>query len=171
MGSLLESADILIVGGGCVGCSIAFHTAKLQQNLKIILVERQHVGWGATGRSTAIVRQHYSNPVTARMALESLKVFENFTEIIGGEAGFTRTGFILAVGPRDEDGLKRNVDMQRSVGIDTSIIGPGEIEKLQPGANVKDIAAAALNLVQDMRTLLQPLDPSPRRPRNLASRS
>ncbi len=127
-----------------MGCSIAFHTAKLQQNLKIILIERQHVGWGATGRSTAIVRQHYSNPVTARMALESLKVFENFPEIIGGEAGFTRTGFILAVGPRDEDGLKRNVDMQRGIGIDTSIIGPDEIEKLQPGANVKDIAAAAL---------------------------
>ncbi len=144
MSSLIESADILIVGGGCVGCSIAFHTAKLQQNLKIILIERQHVGWGATGRSTAIVRQHYSNPVTARMALESLKVFENFPEIIGGEAGFTRTGFILAVGPRDEDGLKRNVDMQRGIGIDTSIIGPDEIEKLQPGANVKDIAAAAL---------------------------
>ncbi len=126
-----------------MGCSIAFHAAKLKQGLKIILVERQHVGWGATGRSTAIVRQHYSNPVTARMALESLKVFENFHEIIGGEAGFTRTGFILAVGPRDKDGLERNVKMQRSVGIDTSIIGPDEIEKLQPGANVKDIAAAA----------------------------
>jgi glycine/D-amino acid oxidase-like deaminating enzyme len=140
---LLESADIVIVGGGCVGCSIAFHAAKLQPGLKIILVERQHISWGATGRSTAIVRQHYSNPVTAGMALESLKVFENFPQTVGGEAGFTRTGFILAVGPRDEDALRRNVEMQRRVGIETGIIGPGEIEKLQPGANVKDIAAAA----------------------------
>jgi sarcosine oxidase subunit beta len=141
--ALLESGDIVIVGGGCVGCSIAFHAAKLQQSLKIILVERQHVGWGATGKSTAIIRQHYSNPVTARMALESLKVFENFPEIIGGESDFMRTGFILAVGPRDEDGLRRNVEMQRNIGVETSILGPGEIEKLQPGANVTDIAAAA----------------------------
>ncbi len=126
-----------------MGCSIAFHAAKLQQGLKIILVERQHIGWGATSRSTAIVRQHYSNPVTARMALESLEVFENFPQAIGGEANFTRTGFLLAVGPRNEDGLKRNVEMQRSIGIETSIIGPSEIEKLQPGAYVKDIAAAA----------------------------
>lgn len=126
-----------------MGTSIAFHTAKLRQDLKIILIERQHVGWGATAKSTAIVRQHYSNPVTARMALESLKVFEDFPQIIGGEADFRRTGFILAVGPGDEDSLKRNVEMQRSLGIETSIISPSEIEKLQPGANVKDIAAAA----------------------------
>lgn len=98
-----------------MGCSIAFHAAKLQPGLKIILVERQHISWGATGRSTAIVRQHYSNPVTAGMALESLKVFENFPQTVGGEAGFTRTGFILAVGPRDEDALRRNVEMQRAV--------------------------------------------------------
>lgn len=140
---MAEIADIVIVGGGCVGCSIALHAAKLEPRLKIILVERQHVGWGATSRSTAIVRQHYSNPVTARMALESLRVFENFHETIGGEAGFNRTGFILAVGSRDEEALKRNVEMQRGIGIETSIIGPSEIEKLQPGANVKDIAAAA----------------------------
>jgi sarcosine oxidase subunit beta len=138
-----ESADIVIIGGGCVGCSIAFHAAKLKQGLRIVLVERQHPAWGATGKSTAIVRQHYSNPVTAKMALESLGVFEDFPGIVGGEANFTRTGFILAVGPRDEASLMRNVDMQRSIGIETSVLGPSEIEKLQPGANVQDIAAAA----------------------------
>ncbi len=126
-----------------MGCSIALHAAKLQRGLRIILLERQHVGWGATGRSTAIVRQHYSNPVTAKMALESLKVFENFHQTIGGEAYFRRTGFILAVGPRDEEALRRNVEMQRGIGIETSVIGPNDIEKRQPGANVQDIAAAA----------------------------
>lgn len=126
-----------------MGCSIAFHAAKLHRGLRIILLERQHVGWGSTGRSTAIVRQHYSNPVTAKMALESLKVFENFPQLIGGEADFRRTGFILAVGPGDEEALRRNVEMQRSVGIETSIIEPSEIEEKQPGVNVGDIAAAA----------------------------
>jgi len=140
---LLETADVVIIGGGCVGCSIAYNAAKLQPGLKILLIERQHVAWGATGRSTAIIRQHYSNPATAKMALESLKVFEDFQGIVGGGANFSRTGFILAVGPGDEETLRRNVEMQRSIGIETSLLGPSEVEKLQPGANVKDIAAAA----------------------------
>jgi len=141
--NLLDSADIVIVGGGCIGCSIAFHAARLEKDLKIILVEREHVGWGATSKSTAIIRQHYSNAPTARMALESLKAFENFGDIVGGQAGFTKTGFILAVGPKDEGHLRRNVEMQQAVGIETSIIGPKEIERFQPGANVKDITSAA----------------------------
>lgn len=105
---------MVIVSGGCVGYSIAVHAAKEDRSLNIILVDRQHISWGTTGRSTAIVRQHYSNPETARMALESLKVFENFREAVGGDAGFTRTGFTLAVGSKDEGALRRNVDIQRS---------------------------------------------------------
>lgn len=44
------SADLVIVGGGCVGCSIALHAARLDRGLSIVLLERQHLGWGATGR-------------------------------------------------------------------------------------------------------------------------
>jgi sarcosine oxidase subunit beta len=133
----------VIVGGGCIGSSIALHAARLDSDLRIILVERQHVAWGSTGRSTAIVRQHYSNPETARMALESLKVFENFQTNIGRECGFTRTGFLLGVGERDAAVLRRNVDMQRGLGIETSILTPTEIAELQPGVNVSDLVAAA----------------------------
>jgi len=139
----IESADLLIVGGGCVGCSIALHAAKLDPALRIVLVERQHVAWGTTGRSTAIVRQHYSNPETANMALESLQVFENFEAKVGGDSGFTRVGFILGVGERDAALLGRNVQMQRGLGIETSVLGPTEIAELQPGINVSDLDAAA----------------------------
>ena len=135
--------NLVIVGGGCVGCSIALHAARLDPSLKIVLLERQHVAWGATGKSTAIIRQHYSNPETAAMGLESLRVFENFQERIGGESGFTRTGFLLAVGENDESMLRRNVEMQKGLGIETSVLDPSEIAKLQPGVNVNDLAAAA----------------------------
>jgi sarcosine oxidase subunit beta len=140
---MIDSPDLLIVGGGCIGCSIALHAARLDPKLKIMLLERQHVAWGSTGRSTAIVRQHYSNPETARMALESLKVFESFPTAVGGESGFTRTGFLLGVGEKDEPQLRRNVEMQRGLGIETSVLEPGEIAKLQPGVNVSDLVAAA----------------------------
>ncbi|MFI5450000.1 MAG: NAD(P)/FAD-dependent oxidoreductase [Candidatus Bathyarchaeia archaeon] len=140
---MIDSADLVIVGGGCIGCSTAFHAAKLDRSLKIILIERQHIAWGTTGRSTAIVRQHYSNPETAGMALESLKVFENFPEAVGGDAGFTPTGYTLVVGSKDQEALRRNVEMQRSLGIETSILEPGELKKLQPGVNIEGLAAAA----------------------------
>ena len=138
-----DSADLVIVGAGCIGCSIALQTARLDKSLKITLLERQHVAWGSTGRSTAIIRQHYSNPETAEMAFESLKVFENFQTDIGGESGFTPTGFLLAVGERDAGVLRRNVSMQRGLGIETSVLEPREIAELQPGVNTSDLVAAA----------------------------
>ena len=140
---MIDSADLIIVGGGCIGCSTAFHAAKIDRSLKIVLIERQHVAWGTTGRSTAIVRQHYSNPETAGMALESLKVFESFSEAVGGDAGFTRTGFTLAVGNKDEQALRRNVEMQRRLGIETSVLDPEQLKRLQPDANVDELTAAA----------------------------
>jgi len=140
---VVDSADLVIVGAGCIGCSIALHAARLDPNLKVVLVERQHVAWGTTGKSTAIIRQHYSNRETATMALESLKVFENFASSVGGECGFVRTGFLLAVGEADVSMLKRNVNMQRELGIETRVVEPTEITKLQPGVNVGDVVAAA----------------------------
>jgi sarcosine oxidase subunit beta len=134
---------LVIVGGGCVGCSIALNAARLDPSLRIILVERQHIAWGTTGRSTAIVRQHYSNPATARMALESLNVFENFRTVVGGDSGFMPIGFLLAVSEKETPMLKRNVQMQRGLGIETSVLEPNEIARLQPGVNVTDLAAAA----------------------------
>ena len=136
-------ADILIIGGGCVGCSIAFWSAKLSPKSRIVLLEKTHIAWGTTGKSTAIIRQHYSNPSTARIALNSLNVFENFSKVVGGDAGFVRTGFLAVTGTEDSEGLRKNVEMQRKVGIETRLVEPAEIEKLQPGANVKDIAVGA----------------------------
>jgi sarcosine oxidase subunit beta len=77
------------------------------------------------------------------MALESLQVFENFETMVGGESGFTRVGFMLGVGEKDAAVLRRNVEMQRGLGVETSVLDPSEISKLQPGVNVSDLVAAA----------------------------
>ncbi|NIS81393.1 MAG: FAD-dependent oxidoreductase, partial [Anaerolineales bacterium] len=86
-----ETSDIIIIGGGINGVSTAFHLAKHDAN--VTLLEKEFIAAGPTGRSSAIVRQHYSNPVTARMALKSTNVWMNFPEIVGGDAGYTNTGF------------------------------------------------------------------------------
>ena len=98
-----ETAEVVIIGGGVMGCSMLYYLAK-QGVTNTLLLERDVLGSGSTGRSQAICRMHYSNPVTASMAWESLKVFSNFGEMVGGPSGFVKTGYLVIVGPEDRPG-------------------------------------------------------------------
>lgn len=136
-----QTSDVLIVGGGLMGCSTAFHLARA--GVDVTVLERDNVGLGATGRSSAIVRQHYSNELTARMALHSLHVFEAFDERVGGECGFVRTGFLVIVGGQDRPGMEANIALQREVGIETHLLSPQEVGEVMPGLETGDLACAA----------------------------
>src|SRR5258708_30846147 len=99
---MYEIADNLIIGGGVMGGSIAYNLAK-QGAGRIVLLERQAIGNGTTGRSRAIVRQHYSNDFTIRMARESLAVFQHFADLVCAACPFVATGiFVYADGTRTE---------------------------------------------------------------------
>ena len=102
------SCDILIVGGGVMGTSIAFALARRRAG-RVVLLEKSHLGAGSSGKSGAIIRQHYSNVLTARMAQKSLRVFEHFEDVVGGPPVFTHTGMVLVVNERDRAGLEANV--------------------------------------------------------------
>jgi glycine/D-amino acid oxidase-like deaminating enzyme len=136
-----RTSDVVIVGGGLMGCSTAFHLAR--DGVDVTVLERDSVGLGATGRSSAIIRQHYSNELTARMALHSLHVFEDFDERVGGECGFTRTGFLVIVGGEDRAGMEANIALQREVGIETGLLSPEELAGVMPGLETGDLACAA----------------------------
>jgi glycine/D-amino acid oxidase-like deaminating enzyme len=140
--SVPRAAEAVVIGGGCVGASIAYHLAR--RGLRdVVLLEKRFLASGATGQSSGIVRQHYVYPVTARMAKLCLEIFSRFDEAIGGDAGFTRTGYLALVGPDDRDALVANVAMQQAVGVRTVVLGPAELRELVPQLNVDDIAAAA----------------------------
>jgi glycine/D-amino acid oxidase-like deaminating enzyme len=96
------------------------------------LLEKDFIAGGPTGYSSAIIRQHYSNEVTAKMALKSLQVWRDFDDVVGGECGYTQTGFLIAVRPKDVEGLKANIAFQHSVGIDTRFVSPEEMRELEP---------------------------------------
>jgi sarcosine oxidase subunit beta len=136
-----NSFDIIVIGGGIMGCSSALQLAR--RGMKTVLVEKSSIGEGPTGHSSAIIRQHYSNELTARMALHSLRIFQNFDDAVGGECGFHRTGFVVAVGGKDTAGLEANVDMQRRLGIETSILTPQDLREIMPGIETSDLVAAA----------------------------
>ncbi len=136
-----ETADVVIIGGGVMGASMAFYLAQRRAG-RIVLLERKGLATGTTGHSGAICRQHYSHPFTIRMARDSLRVFEHFDDVIGGDAGFRRTGLLLIVGPKDVEGLRANVALQQAEGVPARLIAPDEIPEVAPGL-VGDGAALA----------------------------
>ncbi len=136
-----ETADILIIGGGVIGCSIAYHLARLGAG-RIVLLERRAVCTGTTGRSGAIVRQHYSNDFTVRMAKESLHVFQHFADLVGGACGFTSTGMLVLSAAAGVEALRANVQMQQEQGVPTRLISGDEVPDAAPGYSGQGVALA-----------------------------
>jgi len=136
-----QTADVVVIGGGVNGASIAYALAA--RGVKAVLVEKGALASGASGRSSALVRMHYTNEWDARLAWASFPVFRNWTELMGGPGVFTHTGFVNVVAPQFADHLRRNVEMLKGIGVNTTAITGAELRDLQPFANVDDIGAAA----------------------------
>ena len=131
------TADIVIIGGGVIGTSILFNLGRLGVT-DTLLLEKDVLGSGSTGRSQAICRMHYSNPVTAKMAWKSLSVFTHFTEMVGGESGFVETGYLVVVKEEDRGGLERNVAMLCQLGIDTMQVTANDLRDIAPMVSVRE---------------------------------
>ncbi len=129
---MTTTADTIIIGGGVMGASIAYHLAK-QGGCQVLLLERHALCNGTTAHSGAIVRQHYSNDYTIRMAKDCLKVFQHFDDLIGGDCGFVTIGMIILTDEQGAGALRANVQMQQEQGVDTQLIHPDEVSKVAPG--------------------------------------
>ena len=146
MTTATETADVVIIGGGVMGCSIACNLALTAADhglRRIVLLERETLGSGSTGRSSAAIRMHYSTAVNAELAWRSLQIFRNFTDIIGGDCGYTHTGYLVFAGQEDLPSFRSNIATQQSVGVITDIISAADAAELAPGFEVHDAAAIA----------------------------
>jgi len=138
---MTQTADIIIIGGGITGASIAYALAS-QGAKRVILLERRGLSTGTTGHSGAIVRQHYSHDITIRMAQESLRVFERFDEIVGGNCGFTQTGLLVLGSLQGASSMQATIARQQHLGVNTRIISPSDIHEVAPDYNSEDVALA-----------------------------
>lgn len=139
---MTTTADVVVIGGGVNGTSTAYQLARMGVQ-DVILVERRQLAAGATGKSGALVRMHYTNPHESQLAFESLKIFRAFDEEVGGDVGWDGIGFVQLVAPGYEEKLARNVERQQVLGIDTRMLTPDELRHLQPQMRVDDVGAAA----------------------------
>ena len=140
-----QQVEVAVIGGGCVGTSTTMHLARMGCK-DVLLLERNHLAWGATGKSSAIVNLgiwNASEPLT-KMLLESIEIFRNFGEKIGGNSGFHPTGWMGLTGKKFEERIKQTVALQRKFGAASTLISPSEIAKLQPGVKTSDLTVAVL---------------------------
>src|SRR5512135_533001 len=109
-----NTADVIIIGAGVQGASLAFHLAR--RGVRPLVLEKKFVAAGATGRSSGLVRMHYDVRQDTELAWISFQYFRNWQERVGGNCGFTRTGFVQLVAPGDVELLKGNVANHQQIG-------------------------------------------------------
>lgn len=133
--------DVVVVGAGVTGSSIAFHLAE--RGTSVTVVDARRAGEGMSARSSALVRMHYSFPLEVRLAVVSFDYFRSWPERVGRPPVFRRTGFVRIVRPDEADLLRRNVEMQRGCGALAEVVGPDRLAELEPSWRVDDVVAAA----------------------------
>jgi sarcosine oxidase subunit beta len=136
-----DTSDVIIIGAGVHGASLAFHLA--QRGVKSLVLEKKFVAAGATGRSSGLVRMHYDVRQDTQLAWESFQYFRNWKDRVGGDCGFTRTGFLQLVAPTDTGTLKANVAMHQEVGVPVFLVGPDDVRRLAPWFSTDDVELAA----------------------------
>ena len=139
---MAAGATVVVVGGGVMGCSIAFHLAE--HGVEVLVLERGTVCSGMSARSGALVRMHYTNQPEASMALASLAYFQRWRERVGGWCGFTVTGAAVLVGPGEGERLRRNVAMLRRLGVDTEAVTPADLGADHPELDLDGVELAAV---------------------------
>jgi len=137
-----RTADFVILGAGVMGASIAFHLAQRRAG-RVLVIDKDHVGRGGSGRSSALIRMHYSFPAEVQLALVSLRMFERWGELVGEATLFQKTGFVRIVHPHEMERLKRNVDMQQKLGVNVSLVSRQDLRKLEPDWVVDEVELAA----------------------------
>src|SRR5213078_668988 len=136
---LPRKAEVVVVGAGCMGASIAFHLAR--RDVDVVLLEKGHVAGGATGHSGALVRQHYEARIGIRLARESLAFFQRFEKETGFHGDFRPTGFLSGTRARDMPAFESLFNLLRSEGVRVERLSPSDAKTVEPQPEVSDYAA------------------------------
>jgi glycine/D-amino acid oxidase-like deaminating enzyme len=140
---LPRTADVVVVGGGVHGASLAYHLARKKAG-RVVLLERKFLASGPTGRSSALVRRFYAMDFLTRTANVSADVFQRWAEVVGGgDPGFRQVGVLWLVGAESAPHLRANVARAQALGARVALLAPRDVPALVPAMAVGDVALAA----------------------------
>ncbi len=146
MDKLPTIADIVIIGGGVMGASAAYHLAQRGFKNIVLLEKENYFGTGATGRCAGGVRYQFSTEVNVKLSIESLPMIERFKEEIGQEINYRQCGYLLvATNEKDAANFKHNVEMQNRLGVSTQLLSGDEVRARLPLMNFEDAIAGTFN--------------------------
>lgn len=135
-----NKADVVIIGGGVNGCSLAYQLAK--EGVDVIVVEKNYLSSGATGTCGAGIRQQWSTKENTELAIKSVKIFDNLSKELGQDIEFRQGGYLIAIHDNKEmKQAEKNVAMQRSLGLKVDILNPNEINDVVSILDVKGMRA------------------------------
>jgi sarcosine oxidase, subunit beta len=141
-----KTADIVIIGGGVMGASAAYHLAQRGVKNIVLLEKEEFFGTGATGRCAGGIRYQFSTEINVRLSLESLPMLERFKEEIGQDVNYRQCGYLLvATNEKDVTIFKRNVELQNSLGVQTQLISGDEVRERLPLMRFDDAIAGTFN--------------------------
>jgi glycine/D-amino acid oxidase-like deaminating enzyme len=137
-----ETADIVIIGGGVMGTSIAFHLARRGAG-RVVVLEKSHLGAASSGKSGAIIRQYYSHSLLSSMARHGLRFYRDFSDAVGGPSVFTRSGLVVVSDPGGRAQLEASVAMLAKLGVEASILSAADLRALDARVAVEEGEVAA----------------------------
>lgn len=138
-----ETAAVAIVGGGIIGCSVAYHLAERGVQDIIVFEKETFLGQGSTAKAAGGIRQQFSTEVNIRMSMASVKAFEHFAGEMECEAAFHQVGYLfLYTTPEQWDLARRNVELQHRLGLGVEMLTPQQVLALVPQINPDGVIGA-----------------------------
>ena len=126
-----NKADVLIIGAGINGCALAYELAKRGKD--VVVIDKKYIAAGATGRCGAGIRQQWSTKENAILAKKSVEIFEKLNDELEADIELRQGGYLIAIHTEEEmEQAKKNVEMQRSIGLPVRIIDTDEIKEIVP---------------------------------------
>src|SRR5881396_2217023 len=139
---LPRTASAVVIGGGVVGCSIAYHLAR-RGLTDVVVVERETVGSGTTSKAAGGIRVQFPTETEIRFSLEAIRVFERFEDEFGVDPGYKKIGYLFLVSePTHLRAFEQRIVLQRKLGVDVRVITPDDARKIVPALRVDDLIAA-----------------------------
>ena len=139
---MIKSANIVIVGGGVQGCSIAYNLVK-KGCKNIVVLEKNTCASGSSGRCAAGIRQQFGTKMNCILARESVKIFENLSQELDCDIGLDQVGYLLlAYSEKEVEQFKKNVVLEQSLGIDAKFLTAEEAKIISPPINIDSVLAA-----------------------------